>query len=147
MPEGDCDEPGRPWWCAAYPLPETGALEPPERWAESRVECPVAGVRLPSGDAALPLTRYDDVKRVLSDPWCTRSLGANDAARISDNESGGVFNDFLRCRSSLLPGPVTGAHRTGDRTRRPAAPPAIPGSRPSRTGVAPVEGSGCRRVA
>ncbi|MEU3186013.1 cytochrome P450 [Streptomyces sp. NPDC006923] len=78
-----------------YPLPPEGALEPPARWAELRERCPVAGVTLPSGDAALLLTRYDDVKRVLSDPRCTRSLGADDAARISDNESGGVFNDSM----------------------------------------------------
>jgi cytochrome P450 len=33
------------------------------------------------------------VKLILADPRCTRSLGAEGAARISDTESGGVFNN------------------------------------------------------
>lgn len=78
-----------------YPLPMEGALEPPARWAELRKTCPVTRVTLPSGDEAALLTRYDDVKRVLADPRCTRSLEADDAARISANESGGVFNDSM----------------------------------------------------
>ncbi|MCA1219716.1 cytochrome P450 [Streptomyces sp. 8L] len=79
----------------AYPLRAAGALEPPAPWAELRRTCPVAPVRLPSGDRASLLTRYDDVRLVLSDPRCTRRLDADDAARISDNESGGVFNDSM----------------------------------------------------
>ncbi|WP_326810000.1 cytochrome P450 [Streptomyces scopuliridis] len=75
-----------------YPLSAKGALEPPAEWAELRERCPVARVRLPSGDEASLLTRYDDVKMVLSDPRCTRRLDAEDAARISESESGGVFN-------------------------------------------------------
>ncbi|WP_067175526.1 cytochrome P450 [Microtetraspora niveoalba] len=71
------------------------ALEPPAEWARLRRECPVARVRLPSGDEALLLTRYQDVKQALSDPRFTRQLSADDAARISDNESGGVFNNDM----------------------------------------------------
>ncbi len=78
-----------------YPLPVEGALEPPAEWAELRDRCPVAPVVLPSGDGASLLTRYDDVKQVLSDPRCTRRLDADDAARISANETGGVFNDSM----------------------------------------------------
>ncbi|MGW5645634.1 cytochrome P450 [Saccharopolyspora sp. NPDC003752] len=78
-----------------YPIPSAAALEPPAAWAQLRKECPVARVSLPSGDEASLLTRYDDVKRVLSDPRFTRQLSAEGAARISANESGGVFNSSL----------------------------------------------------
>ncbi|MFE1959566.1 cytochrome P450 [Streptomyces sp. NPDC059479] len=78
-----------------YPLPGATALEPPAEWADLRDRCPVARVKLPSGDEASLLTRYDDVKQVLSDPRFTRQLDAPDAARVSANESGGVFNSSL----------------------------------------------------
>ncbi len=76
-----------------YPFRSPTALEPPTEWAQMREKCPVARVRLPSGDEAVLLTRYEDVQKVLSDPRFTRQLNAKDAARISTNESGGVFND------------------------------------------------------
>jgi cytochrome P450 len=78
-----------------YPIPNPAALEPPAEWAQLRKGCPVARVRLPSGDEAALLTRYDDVKQVLSDPRFTRQLTADDAARISANESGGVFSSDM----------------------------------------------------
>ncbi|MFC6092551.1 cytochrome P450 [Saccharothrix lopnurensis] len=78
-----------------YPIPNPTALEPPAEWAELRRGCPVAPVRLPSGDRAVVLTRYADVRQVLSDPRFTRQLNAPDAARISDSESGGVFNNEM----------------------------------------------------
>ena len=78
-----------------YPIPNPTALEPPAEWAELRQGCPVAPVRLPSGDRAVVLTRYTDVKQVLSDPRFTRQLSAPGAARISDSESGGVFNNEM----------------------------------------------------
>jgi cytochrome P450 len=74
-----------------YPFPQPTALEPPPEWAELRSGCPVAEVRLASGDPALLLTRYSDVRQVLSDPRFNRLLNAEDAARITANESGGVF--------------------------------------------------------
>ncbi|WAL69333.1 cytochrome P450 [Amycolatopsis cynarae] len=77
----------------AYPIPSPGALEPPAEWAELRQRYPVATVTLPSGDEATLLTRYDDVRQVLSDPRFTRS--SPDAARISANKSGGVFNSEM----------------------------------------------------
>ncbi|SCF65631.1 hypothetical protein GA0115259_1007520 [Streptomyces sp. MnatMP-M17] len=77
------------------PLPGATALEPPAEWADLRGRCPVARVKLPSGDEASLLTRYDDVKRVLSDPRFSRQLDAPDAAHVSANESGGVFNSSL----------------------------------------------------
>ncbi|WP_190813123.1 cytochrome P450 [Saccharopolyspora pogona] len=79
----------------SYPIPGTAALEPPAEWAQLRQECPVARVTLPSGDGAALLTRYADVKQVLSDPRFTRQLNADGAARISANESGGVFNSSM----------------------------------------------------
>jgi cytochrome P450 len=78
-----------------YPIPAQAALEPPTEWAELRQGCPVARVRLPSGDEASLLTRYDDVKQVLADPRFRRHLDADDAARIAANESGGVFSGTL----------------------------------------------------
>lgn len=75
-----------------YPIPSDTALEPPAEWASLRERCPVAKVTLPSGDGATLLTRYADVRQVLSDPRFSRKLDASDAARISANESGGVFN-------------------------------------------------------
>ncbi|EWC61090.1 putative cytochrome P450 hydroxylase [Actinokineospora spheciospongiae] len=76
-----------------YPIPSPAALEPPPEWAELRTGCPVATVTLPSGDTATLLTRYDDVKQVLSDPRFART--APGAARISSDESGGVFNSNM----------------------------------------------------
>jgi cytochrome P450 len=76
-----------------YPIPVVGAIEPPPEWEQLRQQCPVAHVRLPSGDQASLLTRYDDVKQVLADPRFTRT--AEDAARVSDSESGGVFNSEM----------------------------------------------------
>jgi len=74
-----------------YPFANPSALEPPPEWAELRERCPVAPIRFASGDRALVLTRYDDVRAVLSDPRFTRQLDAPDAARVTANESGGVF--------------------------------------------------------
>ncbi|MGJ6964830.1 cytochrome P450 [Streptosporangium sp. G11] len=74
-----------------YPFRNPSALEPPQEWAELREGCPVAPIRLASGDTALLLTRYQDVKEVLSDPRFTRRLDAEGAARVTANESGGVF--------------------------------------------------------
>ncbi|MCF6469663.1 cytochrome P450 [Nonomuraea sp. MG754425] len=74
-----------------YPFPAPGALEPPAEWAGLRQGCPVAPIRLASGDEALLLTRYADVKQLMSDPRFTHHLVAEDAASITANESGGVF--------------------------------------------------------
>ncbi|MEQ4722304.1 cytochrome P450 [Nonomuraea sp. B19D2] len=76
-----------------YPFPAPSALEPPQEWAELRQGCPVAPIRLASGDQALLLTRYADVKQLLSDPRFTHHLVADDAANLTSNESGGVFGN------------------------------------------------------
>ncbi|WP_210583879.1 cytochrome P450 [Streptomyces sp. GESEQ-35] len=75
-----------------YPMYGPTALGAPEEWDRLRRECPVARVTLPSGDEASLLTRYADVREVLSDGRFSRRLDADDAARIADSESGGVFN-------------------------------------------------------
>lgn len=79
-----------------YPFVSRSALEPPAEWAELRRECPAARVRLPSGDEAVLLTRYWDVRTVLADPRFTRQLDAGDAARVTANESAGAFGDTRR---------------------------------------------------
>ncbi|GAB2933262.1 cytochrome P450 [Nonomuraea fastidiosa] len=77
-----------------YPIPNDAALDPPAEWARLRAECPVAHVKLPSGDGARLITRYEDVKAVLADPRFTRRLTAPDAARLSA-DGGGVFNSDI----------------------------------------------------
>nr|WP_206323929.1 cytochrome P450 [Streptomyces sp. HNM0574] len=78
-----------------YPIAAPGPLEPPREWAELRERCPVARGKLPSGDEVAVLTRYEDVKRVLSDARFGRQLDAPDAARVSATESGGLFNSEM----------------------------------------------------
>lgn len=77
----------------SYPLARSGALEPPEEWQDLRERCPVAKVAMPSGDEAYLLTRYADVRTVLSDPRFGRLGQDEGATRITDTESGGIFND------------------------------------------------------
>lgn len=74
-----------------YPFRAPGPLEPPEEWAKLRAGCPAARVRLPSGDEAVLLTRYSDVRQVLGDSRFSRELSQEGAARTTTNESGGVF--------------------------------------------------------
>ncbi|MEU4240760.1 cytochrome P450 [Actinoplanes sp. NPDC026619] len=78
---------------ADYPFSQPAALEPPDEWATLRDGCPVSRIRMASGDEALLLTRYDDVRAMLADPRFTHNLTQPDAARIADSESGGVFNE------------------------------------------------------
>jgi cytochrome P450 len=74
-----------------YPLRAPSALEPPEEWDRLRKGCPVAHIRLPSGDKAVLLTRYSDVRQVLSDPRFSRNLAQEGAARLTTNEGGSAF--------------------------------------------------------
>jgi cytochrome P450 len=74
-----------------YPFENPSALEPPAEWARLREGCPIAPVRMASGDRAVLLTRYDDVRALLSDPRFTRDLGADDAAQVGTSD-GGAFN-------------------------------------------------------
>ncbi|MFJ4100513.1 cytochrome P450 [Amycolatopsis japonica] len=79
----------------SFPFPTEAALAPPAEWAEFRAKCPVAKVTLASGDEATLITRYADVKSVLSDPRFTRPTPEDKAARVADTESGGVFNSEM----------------------------------------------------
>jgi cytochrome P450 len=83
-----------------FPFDAETALAPPAEWAEFQAKCPVAHVRLASGDEAALITRYADVKSVLSDPRWTRPTPADNAARVADTESGGVFNSEM---ATVLP--------------------------------------------
>ncbi|CAM3248706.1 cytochrome P450 [Stackebrandtia soli] len=77
-----------------YPIPRPGPLDAPEEWARLRDKCPVGRISLPSGDEAALVTRYADVKNVLSDPRFGRLLDADDAARLTDGETG-LFNSDM----------------------------------------------------
>ncbi|MFD7316421.1 cytochrome P450 [Streptomyces sp. NPDC059883] len=72
-----------------YPLSVEGPLEAPAEWERLRRQCPVAGVELPSGDHATLLTRYEDVKALLSDPRFARPTAADNAARLAPDGAGG----------------------------------------------------------
>ncbi|MGR6915652.1 cytochrome P450 [[Actinomadura] parvosata] len=74
-----------------FPFDRPTALEPPPQYAELRERCPVAHVRLPSGDVATMVTRYDDARAILADPRFSRNLAGKGAARLADTEDGGIF--------------------------------------------------------
>ncbi|QYC42418.1 Pentalenic acid synthase [Nonomuraea coxensis DSM 45129] len=76
----------------AYPFDRPTALEPPPQLAELREGCPVAHVRLPSGDVATLVTRYDDARAVMADPRFSRDLSREGAARLATTEDGGLFS-------------------------------------------------------
>src|SRR5690349_327318 len=65
-----------------YPFKRPSALEVPEELATLRRH-PTVPVTLPSGDGALMVTRYADVRRLLLDDRLSRNLERPDAARIS----------------------------------------------------------------
>ena len=67
------------------------ALEPPAEWDALRERCPFAPVTLPSGDEVLLLTRHEDVRQVLRDGRFAGMLRADGAARLADDETGGMF--------------------------------------------------------
>jgi cytochrome P450 len=87
IPDNDLDFP------LNYPLERSAPLVPPPEWETLRDQYPVARVRLPSGDEAALVTRYNDVRQMLSDPRFGRLLTAPGAARLADTESGGLFSD------------------------------------------------------
>ncbi|GHF68206.1 cytochrome P450 [Streptomyces griseosporeus] len=56
-----------------YPFHRPSAIEVPPVYDELRQRCPVAHVRLPSGDEGFVVSRYDDVHTVLSDARFSRA--------------------------------------------------------------------------
>ena len=73
-----------------YPFHRPAALRIPEELAEIRHE-PVVPVTVPSGDRALLVTRYHDVRALLVDPRLSRNLNRPDAAQISRHNK--MFQD------------------------------------------------------
>ncbi|NEY31034.1 cytochrome P450 [Streptomyces sp. PRKS01-65] len=86
------DQAERPYAPPSLHLPLSGdtALDPPAEWEELRARCPVAHATLPSGDTAVYLTRYDDVRALLSDPRFVRPTGRDNAARLAPEGIGGA---------------------------------------------------------
>lgn len=75
----------------AYPLDPSGPLEPPAEWERLRRTCPVTEVELPTGDRAELLTRYADVRALLSDSRFARPTSQDEgAARVASEESRGI---------------------------------------------------------
>ncbi|MCM2391779.1 cytochrome P450 [Streptomyces albipurpureus] len=67
-----------------YPFPRPSAVEVPPVYQKLRGECPVAKVRLPSGDDGYVVSRYDDVRTVLSDLRFSRAaMLAEGAPRLT----------------------------------------------------------------
>ena len=69
-----------------YPFTPPTAVDPPAQWQELRERCPVAHVRTPDGSEALLLTRYDDVRLMITDRRFVRNTPAGGeamAARIA----------------------------------------------------------------
>lgn len=65
-----------------YPFPWNPVMQLPEALRELRKE-PVVEVTLPSGDTALLVTRYDDVRALFADERLSHNLARPDVARIS----------------------------------------------------------------
>ncbi|MEU5210196.1 cytochrome P450 [Streptomyces sp. NPDC020742] len=82
------EEPGKAR--CPYPFARPGPLDPPEELAGLRAE-PLVPVTLPSGDEAVLVTRYSDVRRLLTDDRLSRRINRPGAARISKNNH--MFQD------------------------------------------------------
>ncbi|GLF95637.1 cytochrome P450 [Streptomyces yaizuensis] len=67
-----------------YPFPRPSAVQVPPVYEKLRGECPVAKVKLPSGDDGYVVSRYDDVRTVLSDLRFSRAaMLAEGAPRLT----------------------------------------------------------------
>lgn len=77
-----------------YPPDRPSATEPPPVYEELRAGCPVARVRLPSGDQGYLVSRYADVRAVLGDPLFSRAATVREGAPRLTAEpfaAGGLF--------------------------------------------------------
>ncbi|MDI6407474.1 cytochrome P450 [Streptomyces albus] len=77
-----------------YPPPRPNAVDVPEEYARLRAEEPLAPVVLPSGDAGYLVSRYEDVRAVLSDPHCSRAATVRpEAPKLTavPFDAGGLF--------------------------------------------------------
>ncbi|MFG1706553.1 cytochrome P450 [Nonomuraea sp. M3C6] len=69
-----------------FPFAWRAAADPPEELATLRDE-PVVQVTLPSGDKAFLVTRYEDIRRVLSDPRVSRNRDRPGAPRMTEQKT------------------------------------------------------------
>ena len=69
-----------------YPLPGDSPARPGASYARLRRSRPVTPVVLPSGDQVWMVTRYEDVRTVLSDPRFSNNLGYPGAPRFTAAE-------------------------------------------------------------
>ena len=77
-----------------YPFHRPSAVQMPPVYEELRQSCPVAHVKLPSGDEGYVVTRYDDVRTVLSDGRFSRAATTEPGApQLSSTPplAGGLF--------------------------------------------------------
>ncbi|MEU3329325.1 cytochrome P450 [Streptomyces albus] len=77
-----------------YPPPRPNAVDVPQEYARLRAEEPLAPVVLPSGDAGYLVSRYEDVRAVLSDPRCSRAATVRpEAPKLTavPFDAGGLF--------------------------------------------------------
>lgn len=86
---GDAPDGGGPAACP-YPFVRPNALAQPVELAEMHTT-PTRPVTLPSGDRAMLVTRYDDVRALLIDGRLSRNLHRPDAAQISKHNK--MFTD------------------------------------------------------
>ncbi|MFI0822566.1 cytochrome P450 [Streptomyces sp. NPDC021098] len=93
----------------SYPFHRPSAIEIPPVYAELRDKCPVAHVRLPSGDTGYVVSRYDDVRTVLADGAYSRAATvAPGAPQLSKTPplAGGLFTmdppEHTRLRKLVL---------------------------------------------
>ncbi|WP_067510117.1 cytochrome P450 [Actinoplanes sp. TFC3] len=68
-----------------YPFRWPSPVDQPAEWAGLHEE-PLVPVRLPSGDTALLITRYDDVRAVLADHRVSKNRNRKGAARMTENK-------------------------------------------------------------
>lgn len=73
-----------------YPFPWTEPIAVPAAWETLR-ERAIQPILLPSGDPALLVTRYQDVKALYSDHRLSRNTGRYPTSRISPNNA--IFDD------------------------------------------------------
>lgn len=78
----------------AFPFPPRPPFELPEEFARRRREAPVAPVTLQGGRIGWLVTRYDDVRTVLSDERFSREPVRKDANRRNAPAGGGGGFDF-----------------------------------------------------
>ncbi|MCQ4084242.1 cytochrome P450 [Streptomyces sp. RB6PN25] len=74
----------------SYPFPWAPAPDIPEHWRTMR-ENPLLHVTLPSGDPAVLVTRYKDVRQLFADERLSRNTSRYPASRISANND--LFGD------------------------------------------------------